>query len=182
MDTEAVHKRLVARDTVVPASAASTLNVARAYTALQNEESDVGVAQAHNVLLKELARVELDYAKLAVLLSLRDEESKHYLGIEKEIEKKTQEANKDIADLRSRLAEAQLVRQRKEELEMLAMQVNSERPRVESEKEIAKLERELAGLQEKLRQVDEQFNLRQRQFQLLLHSVAELNSELSGKI
>lgn len=71
------------------------------------------------------------------------------------------------------------MRQRKEECEALAMQVNKETPRVDTAAAVAEVSAELAALKAKQDDVKAQFDLRQRQFQLLMHSIAELDQVLN---
>jgi len=56
--------------------------------------------------------------------------------------------------------------------------VNAEIPRITTEGEISEVDSELRSLKEKQKQVGEAFDLRKRQFQLLIHSIAELNQVL----
>ncbi len=109
-----------------------------------------------------------------------EQESEHFRREEKRTEESTQQAQKDIIELRLRLKEARLVRNRKEEIEALAVQVQQEPSRTQTKTEIEALQKDMAILKEQRALLDEKFDLRKRQFQLLMHAIAELNSELNA--
>jgi len=133
---------------------------------------------AHNAFLRELGLLELDFTKIELVVNICKEEIAQYVKLEDDIEKQIERAQEEIHTLQKRLAEERLVRHRKEACEALATKVNAEIPRITTEGEISEVDSELRSLKEKQKQVGEAFDLRKRQFQLLIHSIAELNQVL----
>lgn len=93
-------------------------------------------------------------------------------------EKRIGEAEKDITQLQTELVNEKLMRQRKEECETLASQVNTEVPRAVSQAAVAEVQAELETLRNREQDVLNQLDLRRKQFQLLMHAVAELSQSL----
>jgi len=177
MDVELARQRLVAHDSVVPSSAPSVAQCTRSFLSLQGE-SGVGAEAARNAFVRELGRLELDYAKLELAVARCEEEVRQYGQTGEEIDQQIATAQSDIEGLQQELAAAQLARQRKEELEALAERVNEELPRSTLENEIAQVMEELQEMEAKRSSVLNQVDLRKRQFQLMMHSMAELTKTI----
>mmetsp|Transcript_12579 Transcript_12579/g.27059 ORF Transcript_12579/g.27059 Transcript_12579/m.27059 type:complete len:88 (+) Transcript_12579:75-338(+) len=86
MDPDVVKKRLVARDSVVPATEPSISQLSRAYLALQNESGSASVS-AHNAFLRELGLLELDFTKIELVVNICKEEIAQYVKLEDDIGK-----------------------------------------------------------------------------------------------
>ncbi|GBG32614.1 THO complex subunit 7-like [Hondaea fermentalgiana] len=143
-----------------------------------DQETAAGSESALNVFLRELGLLELELTKASLVTKLSEDEINQYGHLEEKIQSQIDAAEKDIALLQEELANERLVRQRKEECEALASQVNTEVPRAVSEAAVAEVEAELQTLRDREQGVLGQLDLRRKQFQLLMHAVAELSQTL----
>jgi hypothetical protein len=177
MDAKVIRTRLATRESVVPASEPSLAGVARAMLALLGEGA-AGAGAAQLAVVRELALLELHHARLENQLAASAAELEEYAALESEMSARISATQAEIAGLQSALAESQRVRRRKEAEEALAQQVNVEAPRLATQASIEAVEAELAVLRQERERVEQQFDLRRRQFQLLIHSIAELSQSL----
>uniref|UniRef100_A0A7S3FYZ3 THO complex subunit 7 homolog n=1 Tax=Palpitomonas bilix TaxID=652834 RepID=A0A7S3FYZ3_9EUKA len=87
-------------------------------------------------------------------------------------------ASKEIDQLKAELKHQQKLRRHKEEYEAVANVIKTLPSRTKSEGEIAVLEDEIETLRKRNSEVDQRLQLRQKQFQLLLHTLADVERDL----
>eukprot|EP01132_Coremiostelium_polycephalum_P011879 gene11879-14530_t len=147
-------------------------NINEPETSLEKTQS------AYISLVKELSNFELGIQKATIISDTNRDELTYYDSIYKQREIDIENVKKEITQLRERLAYEKVQRQYKEQYLALYKLIN-EKPTIEqTEREISQAQKELNEISEQTSRTNSKLDLRSKQFQLLLHTLSELEKNL----
>lgn len=177
MDVGAVNARLLARDTVLPASEPSLKRCTKKFLAFQSDSAEDATATL-NTFSSELALFELEASKAEAIRKACEQEIEHYAKLDQAIGQQGKETAADIEALKDELKQARTTRMHKEESEALAKVVNELPQRLATERELVQVDAQVGELTTTHKQTLEELSLRQKQFKLLMQSIFELQRAL----
>ncbi|EGC37106.1 hypothetical protein DICPUDRAFT_30821 [Dictyostelium purpureum] len=136
------------------------------------------IQQTYTQLLNEFSLFELSIQKAQTISETCREESNYYEQLCKQREIEIENEKKEIIKLKETLDHEKKHRQYKEQYLALYKVIN-EKPSIEqTEKEIQKSQKELNDLSDQTNKTTSKLELRTKQFQLLLHTLSELEKNL----
>eukprot|EP00026_Physarum_polycephalum_P005270 Phypoly_transcript_05301.p2 GENE.Phypoly_transcript_05301~~Phypoly_transcript_05301.p2 ORF type:complete len:200 (-),score=33.42 Phypoly_transcript_05301:81-680(-) len=132
-------------------------------------------------LLKELATFEFGIKKAKLISETNEREMNKYHQTYAQREEAIAASKAEIAQLRTTLAAERIARQNKEQYAQLAKLIHERPPTNETEKEIEVLHGELAELTANAAKTNQKLEYRTKQFQLLLHALQDLQTDLTAE-
>ncbi|GAM22773.1 hypothetical protein SAMD00019534_059480, partial [Acytostelium subglobosum LB1] len=177
MDDDApLKRRLIAKET--PMKKAFKKYLAFVAT-LENSASTPEQCQAaHQALLSELSLFEFQVQKATVLCDVNKKEMDYYSTLYSTRGQDIERVKAELVELKERLAHEKIQRQYKEQYLALYKLINDKPSIPDTEREIAKVKKELEAIMEQGTRTNEKLEMRTKQFQLLLHTVQELEQSL----
>ena len=181
MDEQIAAKRLLCKDSVLPASAPSLKNVAkrlRHFAECVEAEPAAQVAILFGAFEKELDLYEFEMQRADMVGETCAHEMREYAEAAAGSAVDIERLGEEIAALRATLASERRARAHREEYEAQARVVNALPPRAVTEGEITVLEAELRRLEEHGGAAARRLELRKKQAALLVHSLLDLTAVL----
>lgn len=179
---QVVRTRLVTRDSLAlstPSARRVALHLLELAEKVRfRDDADVWetALQAFN---KEVALLEhTTRTKCASVKHRCEQERAAYATVHAEIDQSVAQARADIEKLTEQLADAKRERAHREQYEALARVINEHPDRAATLREIGSLDQELVTLDKRRDATDAGLSLRTKQFQLLLHTVWDLQQQL----
>ena len=138
------------------------------------EESET----AYNQILFTLSQCEFAMEKIKLSVDMYEREKQNYHRLSSEIERRREEAEREIVMYQDQLVDAREVRRNRQEYDALAKIINKYPNRKETTKEIEALEHSLLDLSQNKERLSLKIEERRKEFCLLVHSVNELQALL----
>ncbi|EFA80055.1 hypothetical protein PPL_06877 [Heterostelium album PN500] len=146
---------------------------------LENPQSTPEQCQvAHQQLLNELSLYEFQIQKANVQADVNKKELEYYTNVYKTRCDDIENVKNEIVDLKERLAYEKIQRQYKEQYLALYKLINEQPTIHDTEIEIEKVKKELEEVDKMNKKTNDKLDLRMKQFQLLLHTIQELEQNL----
>jgi len=140
------------------------------------------IQSAYISLIKDLSNFELGIQKATTISETSKEELQYYETLFKQKELEIENEKQEIQKLKERLAYEKTQRQYKEQYLALYRLIN-EKPSIDqTEKEIETAQKELNEISEQTLKTNNKLDLRTKQFQLLLHTLGELEKNLDDDV
>ncbi|KYQ92663.1 hypothetical protein DLAC_06657 [Tieghemostelium lacteum] len=135
---------------------------------------------AYLQLSRELSSFELVIQKAQTISDIGNEELQYYDQLYQQRTMEIENEKKEIAQLKEQLSYEKIQRQYKEQYLSLYKLIN-EKPSIEqSESEILQAQKELDEITDQMTKTNNKLELRSKQFQLLLHTLNELDMNLDN--
>ena len=133
---------------------------------------------AHSQFLKELSLYEFSMKKIQVVSDTSVREVEAYKELREELRDSMRKTEKEIGELKDRVAHERVVRQNKEEYAVLAKQVMQYDSRTKTQSDSAVIQENLQQLEEQTQKQMAKMEYRKKQMLLLLHLVEDLKSNM----
>ena len=138
------------------------------------EEIDAAYAQ----LTQDLAVYEFTMKKIQIVVDTSGREVEAYKSLRDDLQDSMKRTEKDIAELKDRVAHERVVRQNKEEYAVLAKQVETFDSRSKTQTDKEAIEQDLLLLEEQQQKQMAKMEQRKKQMLLLLHLVEHLKKNM----
>ncbi|KAF2078581.1 hypothetical protein CYY_000081 [Polysphondylium violaceum] len=173
--------RLIYKDAIIKRSFKKYLqfiNILTDTSDTTNSNSSEKIQSAYISLIKDLSNFELGIQKATTISETSKEELQYYETLFKQKELEIENEKQEILKLKERLAYEKTQRQYKEQYLALYKLIN-EKPSIDqTEKEIEIAQKELNEISDQTLKTNNKLELRSKQFQLLLHTLGELEKNL----
>lgn len=148
---------------------------------LLEEGSMEDIDAAHSQFLKELSLYEFSMKKIQVVSDTSLREVEAYKELREELRNSMRNTEKEIGELKDRVAHERVVRQNKEEYAVLAKQVMQYDSRTKTQSDSAVIQEDLQQLEEQTQKQMAKMEYRKKQMLLLLHLVEDLKSNMDDE-
>ena len=145
---------------------------------LNEEQTPEESESAYNQILFTLSQCEFAMEKIKLTVDMYEREKQNYQRLSSEIERRREEAEREIVTYQDQLVDAREVRRNRQEYDALAKIINKYPNRRETMKEIEALEQSLLDLSQNKERLSLKVEERRKEFCLLVHSVNELQALL----
>ncbi|EGG14672.1 hypothetical protein DFA_10930 [Cavenderia fasciculata] len=147
-----------------------------------NPQSIETCQNAYHSFIRELSSLELQIQKSTVISEINQNELKYYDELYSKREEEIESVKKEIQELKTRLIYEKIQRQYKEQYLALYKLINEKNTTDQTEKEIQQVKKELDAILDQNDTTSAKLDLRSKQFQLLLHTVQELEKSLDDEM
>ncbi|KAM9945833.1 hypothetical protein ACTFIT_004108 [Dictyostelium discoideum] len=176
-----IRNRIVYKDFVIKKVFKKYLQFINVTTG-NNEDSSVDLQSLCTQLINEFGHLELSVQKAQTISETCTDETLYYQQLSKQREIEIENEKKEIAILKETLDYEKKQRQYKEQYLALYKAINEKPSTEQTEKEIEKAQKELNEITDQTNKTTSKLELRTKQFQLLLHTLNELEKNLDESI
>ncbi|KAN0018326.1 hypothetical protein ACTFIU_010942 [Dictyostelium citrinum] len=176
-----IRNRIVYKDFVIKKVFKKYLQFINVTTG-NNEDSSVDLQSLCTQLINEFGHLELSVQKAQTISETCSDETLYYQQLSKQREIEIENEKKEIAILKETLDYEKKQRQYKEQYLALYKAINEKPSTEQTEKEIEKAQKELNEITNQTNKTTSKLELRTKQFQLLLHTLNELEKNLDESL
>ncbi|KAK5577081.1 hypothetical protein RB653_002019 [Dictyostelium firmibasis] len=176
-----IRNRIVYKDFVIKKVFKKYLQFINATTG-NSEESSADLQSLCTQLINEFGHLELSVQKAQTISETCSDETLYYQQLSKQREIEIENEKKEIAILKETLDYEKKQRQYKEQYLALYKAINEKPSTEQTEKEIEKSQKELNEITDQTNKTTSKLELRSKQFQLLLHTLNELEKNLDESL
>ncbi|KAN0044821.1 hypothetical protein ACTA71_006347 [Dictyostelium dimigraforme] len=176
-----IRNRIVYKDFVIKKVFKKYLQFINVTTG-NNEESSADLQSLCTQLINEFGHLELSVQKAQAISETCSDETLYYQQLSKQREIEIENEKKEIAILKETLDYEKKQRQYKEQYLALYKAINEKPSTDQTEKEIEKAQKELNEITDQTNKTTSKLELRTKQFQLLLHTLNELEKNLDESL
>jgi len=168
-----IRQRLIAKEPTLKLK-----KITQKFLNFASSQSSDECTKIYHELLGMLLQFQFNVSKDQIVANTSEREIDYYDKLYQERTRDIERVKTEIAQLKIELDKEKQIRKNKEEYESLAKIINDYPTRSETEKEISELKRGLEALEDESSSLNTKIELRSKQFQLFLHAVQELQTEL----
>eukprot|EP01041_Mallomonas_annulata_P001809 gene1809-3507_t len=178
MEAKHIEARIISHDSVIHLGISTVGLCASKFQAFtQNIKEKKDHQESVDALIRETLVYLCDVSKTECINY--DNDMAAYKMMEDDIERRIQEAQISISQLSEELSQQQQIRKHKEECDAMAKIINEYPTSSTLQKQIDSVKHSLGGLNDQIEMMDSRIQMRSKQFQLVVHSITDLQKTLS---